>query len=217
MPPLLVYCDGLCEPTNPGGYACWAYIVFEGECKIQQDYGCLGHGPGMTNNLAEYRAVIRALGWLKDNVLDGVRVRTDSQLVVRQLLGEYAVRSPAIVPLYQEAMVLVRAISPVLEWVRREQNTLADTLTRQAYAEARGFTPLTPIEKDDPIMLVLGRLDTMEREVTDWEGSFLQSIMKQIRQGRSLSPKQRAIIQRMAEQYLSAEAGAEIAGQRRMF
>lgn len=81
-----------------------------------QEYGCLGRGPDITNNKSEYTAVIRGLQWLQENALDGVRVRTDSQLVVRQLQGVYAVRSPAIMPLYQEAIALVHAMRPVMGW-----------------------------------------------------------------------------------------------------
>jgi ribonuclease HI len=202
MADLIMYCDGLTEPTNPGGYACWAWCLLDGTVTVNQAYGCLGHGAGMTNNVAEYEAVIRALTFLQDQALDGVRVRTDAQLVVRQLQGVYAVRSPTIMPLYQRALLLVRAIQPVLEWVPREQNTRADALTREAYRVARGAGERA--ETGD--LEVLQRLDAMAREVTPWEASFLDSVLQQLRDGRFLSPKQHAVLEKMAAQYLSAEA-----------
>lgn len=207
MTSMLMYCDGLCEPTNPGGWACWAWVLLEDDRHLQQACGCLGDGPGSTNNRAEYEAVIRGLRFLQANHLDGVRVRTDSQLVVRQLQGVYAVRSPAILPLYAEAMSLVRAIAPVLEWIPREQNTLADALTRQAYAEARGQQH-TPVGRpqDAALGALITRLDGMRQAVTDWEAGFLESILRQMARQRPLTEKQRAIVQRMARQYLTPTA-----------
>lgn len=215
MPEMVMYCDGLCEPVNPGGWACWAWVLLENTRQIQQACGCLGHGPGMTNNLAEYQAVIRGLRFLQEHFLDGVCVRTDSQLVVRQLQGIYAVRSPAILPLYQEALPLVRAVQPLLEWVPREQNELADALTREAYAVARG-QPALARTQDLALLEALQRLDSMSRAVSEWEATFLDSMLRQVKAGRPVSQKQRAVVQRMCAEYLSAEAAAEVAGQQRL-
>jgi ribonuclease HI len=65
-PSLLINCDGLCEPRNPGGWACWAFVVHKAidDEFIHDDRGCIGAGDGMTNNLAEYTAVLEALRWV---------------------------------------------------------------------------------------------------------------------------------------------------------
>lgn len=70
----------------------------------------------------------------------------------------------------------------------------------------------------DPALLaeILTRLDTCDREVTSWEADFLESVLRQSRSGRGLSPKQLAIVCRMAEQCLSPELAAELAGQGRL-
>lgn len=146
---LLIYCDGLCEPTNPNGYGCWAWLAIGPNGRRLRDArGCIGHGPGMSNNRAEYAAVLEALRYtvgkaemLKDKGIH-VLLRSDSQLVIRQVQGEWGCHSPHLIPLCTEAQGLadqLRAagVPITFEWVPREQNTEADALTRQAYQEAR--------------------------------------------------------------------------------
>lgn len=61
---------------------------------------------------------------------------------------------------------------------------------------------------------VLTALDTMEHEVTDWEATFLASVMTQT---YPMTPKQHAILVKMAEQYLDPCLAAELRGQQRLF
>lgn len=90
--------------------------------------------------------------------------------------------------------------------------------TSKPSAEARSVAHADPrfAPADDHFMAVLFRLDTYPRAVTDWEADFLDSLLKQMGQGRNPSPKQRAVVLRMAQAYLSPEAAAEAAGQRRL-
>lgn len=151
---LMLFCDGLCEPRNPGGWACWAWLARSPKGnRLREDSGCLGHGDGMTNNLAEYRAVIEALTYtltraqmLYERQM-GVTVYADSQLVIRQITGEYATRQPHLIELRKEVLALAdelgRAGVPVeFIWMPREENADADTLTRKAYQEARRRQPV---------------------------------------------------------------------------
>ncbi len=86
-----------------------------------------------TNNFAEYTALIRGLEVAKDNKVEKVWVRTDSQLMVRQLLGEYKVKAEGIKDLYAQAASLLKEFEKVrLEHVPREQNKRADELANQA-------------------------------------------------------------------------------------
>ena len=86
-----------------------------------------------TNNFAEYTALIRGLEVAKDNKVEKVWVRTDSQLMVRQLLGEYRVKADGIKDLYAQAASLLKEFEKVrLEHVPREQNKRADELANQA-------------------------------------------------------------------------------------
>lgn len=136
---IVVNADGLCEPTNPGGVACYGWVARrEGE-KIGEGWGEVARGPDATNNLAEYRAVIAALEWLLGRGLaaEPVLVRSDSQLVIRQVQGRYRVRCERIRPLWQRVRELGAEFAHLeFEWVPREQNEEADLLSRRAYAEA---------------------------------------------------------------------------------
>ncbi|MGC8628342.1 MAG: ribonuclease HI [Acidimicrobiales bacterium] len=139
---VVVNCDGLCEPVNPGGIATYGFVARRGPELLAEEGGVVARGPAATNNLAEYTAVIKALEWAQDNVPSGepVVVRTDSQLVVNQVNGEWAVKSPKIWPLHKRAQLalaqLRRHHNVRVEWVPRESNEEADRLTRKAYAEA---------------------------------------------------------------------------------
>jgi ribonuclease HI len=132
------YFDGLCQPVNPGGVACYAYLIKEGGRTIQSEYGLADEpfSKDATNNVAEYVALAKALGWLVANnrTSDEVRVKSDSQLVVRQLGGEYRVRTKKLVPLYLDVVELLKKFSDIkIEWVPREKNSEADRLTNIAY------------------------------------------------------------------------------------
>lgn len=130
---LTIYCDGCCEPTNPGGYACWGWIAYENGKPTEDDNGCLGHGNGMTNNVAEYEAVLKALRWAKENHFSFCRVRTDSLLVVNQVRGNWRINAEHLLPKVKEAKALLLATKSTIEWIPKEQNVSADKLSRLAY------------------------------------------------------------------------------------
>lgn len=135
---IIVNADGLCE-RNPGGIACYGWVARRDGVKVGEGWGEVARGPGATNNLAEYRAVIAALEWLLAEGLAGERVlvRSDSQLVIRQIQGEYAVKSERILPLYRRVRKLAGRFAFLrFEWVPRERNYEADLLSRRAYGEA---------------------------------------------------------------------------------
>lgn len=86
-----------------------------------------------TNNVAEYKGLLAALEWAAARGHHEIRVRSDSELLVRQMKGEYRVRNPGLQPLYAEAQALVRRIGRVVfEHVRRELNRDADALANEA-------------------------------------------------------------------------------------
>ena len=111
----------------------------QGRREVGLRCGVVCSGPTATNNVAEYAAVIDALRWLLEEGLTDERVtlRSDSQLVIFQLSGTHAVRSPRVRPLYLEARRLASAFRNLdFRWVPREQNQEADALSRMAYAQA---------------------------------------------------------------------------------
>jgi ribonuclease HI len=96
-------------------------------------YGYLGRA---SNNVAEYQALIHALRWARGRGARRLRLYSDSELVVRQVNGQYKVKHPDMIPLHREATSLLREFeAATLAHVRREQNRDADRLANQALDE----------------------------------------------------------------------------------
>ena len=86
-----------------------------------------------TNNVAEYRALIAGLAKAGELGVDELEVVSDSQLLVRQMLGEYRVKNQALIELSLEAARLAREIGRVsYTSVLRAENELADRLVNEA-------------------------------------------------------------------------------------
>jgi len=86
-----------------------------------------------TNNEAEYTSIIEALKNLQKESIDKATIYMDSELVVRQLNGQYKVKSPTLKAYYEKAKVLLNKGSYSIQHVRREYNQIADYLANQAY------------------------------------------------------------------------------------
>jgi ribonuclease HI len=86
-----------------------------------------------TNNVAEYTALVRGLEAAADLGLKRLAVYSDSELLVKQMNGEYRVKHPDLLPLYQDARELVKEFDAVsIAHVRRENNKRADALCNEA-------------------------------------------------------------------------------------
>lgn len=126
---LIIYTDGLSK-GNPGIAAIGAVIKDErGKTltTISQRIGVT------TNNVAEYQALITALQ--KALKLGGkkIEIRSDSELMVKQLNGKYKIKSVALRPLYLEVgQLLGQFENVVIKHIPRELNTEADSLANQA-------------------------------------------------------------------------------------
>ena len=136
-----VFFDGLCQPINPGGISCYAFIVKNDGRIIYSDYGVAGEpfSRDSTNNVAEYTALAKALQWLLANNYSTkkVEIRSDSQLVVNQLKGDYKVKARRILPLYKEVLFLMSKFQDIqIKWISRDNNREADKLTNKAYNKA---------------------------------------------------------------------------------
>lgn len=113
--------------------------------RIQQEDGTvidLKQSLGMaTNNVAEYNGLLAALRWAASNAIRSLHIRSDSELLVKQMKGEYRVKNPGLQPLYEEARSVARQIGHVtFEHVRREFNKEADRLANEAMDEAASST-----------------------------------------------------------------------------
>ena len=112
---------------NPGSAGYGAIIKDQNGEVLAELYEGIGVN---TNNVAEYRGLIAALEWALAHGHRRLHIRSDSQLVVQQMLGNYRVKHAGLIPLHQRARRLAAEIGQVtFEHVRREHNAEADRLS----------------------------------------------------------------------------------------
>jgi len=127
-----VYIDGASK-GNPGP-AGVGVILCQGGVVLKNISNYIGN---TTNNFAEYTALIFALQEALIIKADELNINTDSQLLCRQIKGEYKVKSPNIVGLYNQAKQLISAFKKVsINHIPREMNSGADKLATQAVRKA---------------------------------------------------------------------------------
>jgi len=118
---------------NPGPAAFGAFITLPDDRTVEVK----GFIPHATNNVAEYNGLLAALRWAIAHDIATLHIRADSELLVKQMKGQYRVKNAGLVPLYEEAKALIRTIGKVsFEHVRRELNKDADRLCNEAMDEA---------------------------------------------------------------------------------
>lgn len=128
-----IFVDGA-SSGNPGPAGAGA-VLYEDSVEIARLSRYLGE---MTNNEAEYRALILALEEAQRRTSGPIIVHSDSELVVRQLGGAYKTRSSHLQPLFEQVSVLLTHFSEVkIEHVPREKNREADSLACEAIEEYR--------------------------------------------------------------------------------
>ncbi len=137
MTTIILHADGAYRGKK-GGVASYGYLVEKDSKTIQKDYGVLLEDR-VTNNYAEYTAIIKSLEWIKRSNLqfDKLMIRSDSQLVVKQVNGEWSVRSANLRDLYKEIKDLIAHFESKgklvdLAHVGREHNQEADELSQLA-------------------------------------------------------------------------------------
>src|SRR5690349_16590172 len=120
------YVDGGAR-GNPGPAGYGVRIEDADGNMIAELHGGLGIA---TNNVAEYNGLLTALQWAVDHDHRKVHVRADSELLVKQMRGEYKVKHPGLRPLAARARLLAAQLDDVVfEHVRRENNKEADRLS----------------------------------------------------------------------------------------
>jgi ribonuclease HI len=123
---ITVYIDGGAR-GNPGPAGYGVRIEDASGALVGELHGALGIA---TNNVAEYNGLLAALQWAVEHGERDVHVRADSELLVKQMRGEYKVRNAGLQPLYGRARLLVAKLGRVrFEHVRRELNKEADRLS----------------------------------------------------------------------------------------
>lgn len=134
---LTIFFDGLCEPKNPGGMGAFGFVIYRDNYLIKKDYGVVGRGKGITNNVAEYSALKASIEWLNENHPDEkkITVKGDSKLVINQMAGRWRIKSVTSKRFVPQIRDLLGERDVTYQWVPRENNTEADALSRKAYEE----------------------------------------------------------------------------------
>ncbi len=129
---LLIYTDGA-SLGNPGPMGI-GIIIYRNGMRVEELSEYLGDG---TNNMAEYTAVIRALETAHELGEREVHIKSDSELVVRQLNNEYKIKDPKLKPLKRRIDELCKNLEIHFEHIPREKNEEADALSKQAAKKGR--------------------------------------------------------------------------------
>jgi ribonuclease HI len=126
---VILHTDGACR-GNPGRSGAGALIRAEDGREIARVSRYLGQ---MTNNMAEYTALLLGLKEARAAGAENITVKSDSELLVRQINGQYRVKNDALQIMHQSALDLLGAFK---RWkvvhVPREENSEADKLANQA-------------------------------------------------------------------------------------
>jgi ribonuclease HI len=124
---------------NPGP-AAYGVIIRDGRgeivAKLKKYIG------RMTNNVAEYYGLIAALDYAESHSVKTIRIESDSELLVKQMRGQYKVKSEDLRPLFERALKMSKTFDSFrIEHVYREQNREADALANEALDETEAKAP----------------------------------------------------------------------------
>jgi ribonuclease HI len=133
LEPLVAYIDGGAR-GNPGPAGFGVRVEKTDGSLVEEFHESIGVA---TNNVAEYRGLLAALEWANAHGCRALHVRSDSLLLVQQMLGNYKVKNPGLQPLHARARLLSHDIGRVtFEHVGRALNAHADRLANAAMDEA---------------------------------------------------------------------------------
>lgn len=125
----ILYFDG-CSKGNHGLGGAGA-VLYKDELEIWGSSQLVGEK--VTNNVAEYSGLIMGLKEVYTRQIKNIIVRGDSQLVIKQMKGEYKVKSSNLVECYQQAKLLEKHVGNIVfEHVYRDKNKRADELSNMA-------------------------------------------------------------------------------------
>ena len=138
---LTAHCDGGSRGNpGPAGYGA---VIEDAQGRVVAELnGFLGI---QTNNFAEYSGLLAVLKWASENAAERLCVISDSELMVKQMQGKYAVKSPILRPLYEEARKLSRRlVSFEMRHTLRGGNKTADRLANEAMDKGMGKIGASP-------------------------------------------------------------------------
>lgn len=144
--------DGCCEPKNPGGVAAYGAVIFrDGHRMWEQSeifYPKKGREEGTSNNLAEYSGFKAILDYLLASglQLEPIEIFGDSNLVIQQMFGRWKIRSGYYVPVALACRKLLSQFPSIRgQWIPREENSIADELSKAQLVRAGVKFRIQPI------------------------------------------------------------------------
>lgn len=130
---LKIYFDG----GNAKGIATWAVLVKEEDKVVAELTGLVDPNLPQTNNVAEWTSLYMAVVYASSQYGNNYRfeIMGDSELVIKQITGEYVVSHPNLKPIYQKTIEVLLGLGIMnyltFKWIPREQNTEVDQLGRE--------------------------------------------------------------------------------------
>lgn len=129
MKHITIYCDGAAR-GNPGPAGAGAVLLTEDGSVLSELSKYLGE---TTNNQAEYQALLMALSEAKKLGAERINIFSDSELMVKQLKGEYRVKNEGLKPLFKNAVEKLKSfVEHKINYLPREKNAHADSLANRA-------------------------------------------------------------------------------------
>jgi ribonuclease HI len=120
-----------------------------------------------TNNVAEYYGLIAALDYAHSNNIKALRIESDSELLVKQMRGQYKVKSPDLKPLFERAKKMSATIPAFrIDHVYREKNREADLLANQAMDEVSGKPLASPKAETGNSLPLQAKRDSSKTETS---------------------------------------------------
>lgn len=160
MQKITAYFDGACEPVNPGGWASFGAVVFEGENRVHDITRLFvpekGKEKETSNNVAEYSGFLSLLeyfierGWQERDI----SVMGDSRLVIYQMFGDpkkknkkWQMKKGFYIPVAKKSLALLKEFAHLKgSWIPREENDIADELSKAELLKAGVEFKIQPSE-----------------------------------------------------------------------
>jgi ribonuclease HI len=124
-----VYIDGA-SSGNPGESGAGIIAFNESGLELFKESIYLGH---MTNNMAEYEALVRSLERAYQSSVENLYIYTDSLLIANQITGKYKIKNQELMKYSEKAKTIIKYFNNfAIEYIPREKNVLADKLAKSA-------------------------------------------------------------------------------------
>jgi ribonuclease HI len=181
-----IYTDGGSR-GNPGP-AAYAYVIKRPGVADIEEKCYLGQ---TTNNIAEYTGLVKALEHAKELGGRKLVVNSDSELMVKQMNGQYRVKNAGLLPLYQRAAALRKQFDSVtIKHVYREHNSQADALCNEAMDNPRNAKPRSFAAHDSNCVTEeKARLESYPTKKNDLAATPLMQALEFMRQSAALWAK----------------------------